>query len=668
VNAPEAGPDPRQELNRRREWLAGAFATGGALEGALPGFRPRPGQEEMALAVFDAIVTRGTLVAEAGTGTGKTLAYLLPALAAGGKVLVCAATRALQDQIFRKDLPAARAAWDTPLRVALLKGRQNYVCRLRLERTRESGMLRSRAEVEDLAAIARFADRSESGDRGELESVPEGASIWPAVTSTRDNCLGAQCTRFEECFVVRARRRAQAADVVVVNHHLLLADMSLRETGESELLPRADTLVVDEAHHLARIAAEFFGEDWSLQEAIELGADARRIGLQSARDGAPWVDLCRSLERAARDVRLALAPAGSALRARQAWEPALRDGAAGECIEALLAALASISTALESNRGREDELDLLGPRTLALRGRIEPWREPLGEGSDCVQWVALTQSGARFHATPLRCDDAFARAREARPQAWIFTSATLTSAGRFGPFVEALGLQGCTTRAWESPFDFARQGLLYLPLDMPQVNAPGFGEQVAACAWPLVRASHGRAFVLCSTLRAVADVARFLRGRIGEEGSALRVHVQGEAPRLALLDRFRDGEPSVLVGSMSFWEGIDVRGEALSLVVIDKLPFAPPDDPLVAARIARLREQGRNPFSEYQLPETITMLRQGAGRLLRDAGDRGVLCVLDGRLLARSYGKTILASLPPFRRTRSEEEACEFLRAAPDPA
>jgi ATP-dependent DNA helicase DinG len=664
---PQPATQAQAELAGRRHWLARAFAAGGALEGSLPGFLPRDGQAEMALAVFDAIATRGTLVAEAGTGTGKTLAYLLPALAAGGKVLVCAGTRALQDQIFHKDLPAARAAWGEPVKAAILKGRQNYVCHLRLERTRESGMLRSRFEVEDLAAIARFAARSDTGDRGELAEVPEGATIWPMVTSTRENCLGAQCPRFEECFVVRARRRAQAADIVVVNHHLLLADMALRETGESELLPRADTLVVDEAHHLARIAAEFFGEDWSLPEVIELGADAQRIGLQSAMDGAAWVDLARAVERAARDVRLAFGAAGAPARARQSWGADLQQGEVGRHVAALDDTLAALAAALDANRGRETELDLLGPRAAALRGRIAAWRAgESGESAapeEVVRWVSLTQAGARFHTTPLRCDDAFARAREGRSQAWILTSATLTAAGRFDPFVEALGLQGCTTRAWESPFDFARQGLLYLPREMPQVNTPDFAGQVAASAWPLVRASHGRAFVLCSTLRGVAEVARHLRADIAREHSTVRVLVQGEAPRLALLERFRSGEPSVLVGSVSFWEGIDVRGEALSLVVIDKLPFAPPDDPLVAARIARLRSLGRNPFRDYQLPEAITLMRQGAGRLLRDATDRGVLCVLDGRLLGKSYGRTILASLPPFPITREEEEACAFLRA-----
>jgi ATP-dependent DNA helicase DinG len=655
---------------RLRAAVAGAFAEAGILAATLAGFRRRPAQEQMALAVFDAIVERGTLAAEAGTGTGKTLAYLVPALLAGGRVLIAAGTRTLQDQIFDKDLPAACRALDVRATTAILKGRQNYVCRLRLERTVAAGTLATLEDVQALQQVRQFAAVSRSGDRAELTALGEGAAIWPAVTSTRDNCLGTECAHFEDCFVVRARRQALAADIVVVNHHLLLADMALREASDSELLPSADVVIVDEAHHLARVAAEFFGDGWSVQQLSELGADVRRIGLQAAPDGAPWVDLVRALENAARAARLRLAEAGAQRGMRQSYEAlagARWSGASAlpAAIAALDQALESIAAALASNEGREPELDLLAPRLQRLRRVMQPWYQPSAEGGDdaagVVRWVSATAQGAQFHATPLSCAESFARARSQREQAWVLTSATLTTAGRFEPFLDELGLAGATARRWESPFDFARQALLYLPASMPNPQSEQFPEQVADAAWPVLLASRGRAFVLCSTLRAVARVARRMEELMRETGERLPLLVQGESSRSAMLAEFRRVGNAVLIGSVSFWEGIDVRGDALSVVVIDKLPFAPPDDPVVAARIRQMRASGRNAFREFQLPYALTLLRQGAGRLIRGDTDRGVLMILDERLFSRSYGKTVLASLPPFTVTRSEEEACGFL-------
>ncbi len=665
VQAP-AGFDAVQ---RCRETVLAAFAADGALAGGIKGFRQRDSQREMALAVFDAIVQRTTLAAEAGTGTGKTLAYLVPALLAGGKVLISAGTKTLQDQIFDKDLPAVSRALGLTVDSAILKGRQNYVCRLRLERTQESGMLGSLDDVRALQHVVRFARLSESGDRAELAEVAETSAIWPAVTSTRDNCLGSECAHFETCYVVRARRRALAADVVVVNHHLLMADMALREETDTELLPNADVVIVDEAHHLTRIAADFFGQGWSLQQLVELGADVLRIGLQHARDGASWPDLVRAVEAAARSVRLCLAEAGLAPRARAAYERVARDGAVPAAVAVLDESLAVLQAALQQNAGRETELDLLSPRTARLRDLLAVWkRTPFADDGtappDVVLWVAATTHGAQFHATPLSCADAFARARQERSQAWILTSATLTTGQRFDPFLRELGLPGATALRWDSPFDFPRQALLYLPSPMPNPQDADFGALVAEAAWPVVQASRGRAFILCSTLRAVTRVSARLRELMLEAGDALPLLVQGDANRRSMLAEFRRLGNAVLVGSVSFWEGIDVRGDALSVVVIDKLPFAPPDDPLVAARIRQLQSQGRNAFRDFQLPHAITLLRQGVGRLIRDDGDRGVLMILDERLLSRSYGTTILASLPPFARTRSQEQACGFLAVA----
>lgn len=667
-----AAPEEEQCIAAVRRRVAAVFDRGGDLSGAIPGFVPRGSQREMALAILDAITERGTFVAEAGTGTGKTFAYLVPALLAGGKVLVSTATRALQDQVFRKDVAALTRALGLKLESALLKGRQNYVCLLRLARTEADGLLASRQDVVHLRAIGRFARVSASGDRSELAEVPENAPIWPAVTSTRDNCLGQECARFDECFVYKARRAAQAADLVVVNHHLFLADLALRDDAMRDFLPKVDTVILDEAHQLPKIAADFFGSGWTLAQLVDLAHDARALGLHAAADGAEWISLAQSIEAAGRHVRLALAERGLTPGARAALDRLRGVEQLHEEIRRVDAALAALAQAVQTNQGRDAELDALGPRITALRQAIGGWTGPdekpddESPGEENVRWVGLTAHGAQFQATPLVPGATFARLREEQPQAWILTSATLTLAGSFEPFLQEIGLPQAQSQRWDSPFDFARQALLYLPQAMPSPLASDFPELVADAAWPVITAAGGRTFVLCTTLRAVERVAERLRDHLARDGIELPLLVQGRSTRSALLEAFRKSGNAVLVGSVSFWEGIDVRGDALSLVVIDKLPFSPPDDPVVDARIRRLRALGRNPFLEYQLPQAVTLLKQGAGRLIRDETDRGVLMILDDRLLTKSYGRTVLASLPPFRRTRDEKEACAFFSAARD--
>jgi ATP-dependent DNA helicase DinG len=676
--APPQAADETARVAHARRRVAAAFTADGVLAGAVAGFVPRDSQREFALAVFDTIAERGTLIAEAGTGTGKTFAYLVPALIAGGKVLVSTGTKALQDQVFRKDLAALRTALDPSIDVALLKGRQNYVCLHRLERTEREGHLPARQDVIHLRAISQFARLSNTGDRAELGVVPENASVWPLVTSTRENCLGQQCPRFDDCFVYKARRAAQAADVVVVNHHLFLADLAMRDDSIGEFLPLADTVVLDEAHQLPKIAGDFFGTGFSLAQIGDLATDARAVGMQRAADGAAWVALTQALEQSVRVVRLALAEAGLSAGARVAMDRLPRRVRVAEALSEAERALGAIAGAIGANAGRDAELDALAPRTAALRAEVMSWIDVLtpsgfsrerdeaieaeegSAGGDWVRWINVSTHGAQFHATPLLPGETFTRLREQQSQAWILTSATLTLAERFDRFAAEIGLPHARTRRWESPFDFARQALLYLPLRMPSPQADDFAEQVADCAWPVIAACGGRAFVLCTTLRAVDRVAARLRARMERETSELPLLIQGTATRRALLDEFRRAGNAVLVGSVSFWEGIDVRGEALSLVVIDKLPFAPPDDPVVEARIRRLRALGRNAFTEFQLPQAVTLLQQGVGRLIRDERDRGVLMILDDRLLAKSYGRIVLASLPPFARTRDEAEACAF--------
>jgi len=663
--------DPaREDIAARRQQVAEAFAADGALARSVPGFVARPSQREMALAVFDAIVERGTLVAEAGTGTGKTFAYLVPSLLAGGKVLVSVGTKTLQDQIFDKDLQTVSRALQARTDAVLLKGRQNYICLHRLNRAVSDGLQETREAAGYVRLIERFARVSSSGDRAEMSTVPETAGIWHAVTSTQDNCLGADCPQFEPCFVYRARRRALAAQVVIVNHHLFLADMALRDERFGELLPSVDTVVLDEAHHLPRTGIEFFGEGWSLAQVTELAADALAAGLHSARDGAPWVDLTRSLEQAARAIRASLAQAGLAAGARIALDRLPERTELDAALGVLQQRAEHLHEALERNAGRDPELDLLAPRLQRLRALLQDWRaatlaphaaEAATDG--VVRWISASTSGAQFQATPLSIRDSFARARQRVAQAWIMTSATLTVASRFDAFLGEIGLSA-TTRRWDSPFDFAAQALLYLPDPLPSPNSEHFAEDVADAAWPVICASGGRAFVLCATLKAVERVATRLQRHMRDSGTEFPLLIQGQGTRRNLLQTYRGAAGAVLVGSISFWEGIDVRGDALSLVVIDKLPFAPPDDPLVQARIRKLRQEGRNPFIEFQLPQAVTLLKQGVGRLIRDEKDRGVLMILDGRLLSKSYGKTVLESLPPFALTRDQAAACGFFKGS----
>jgi ATP-dependent DNA helicase DinG len=466
--------------------------------------------------------------------------------------------------------------------------------------------------------------------------------------------------------VYRARRAAQAADVVVVNHHLFLADLALRDDAIREFLPSVDTVILDEAHQLPKIAADFFGEGWSLAQMNDLAQDTRAVGLAAgSAGGADWVALSQALEAAARALRLTLAQAGLQPGQRVALERVPRADQIAIGLTTLETALCALAAALQANAGRDPDLDALGNRSSTLARQVAVWGEvlqrPREDDDESVRWVAISAYGAQFQSTPLAPGEAFSRVREQQPQAWILTSATLTVGGRFEQFLNEIGLPHATARRWDSPFDFRRQGLLYLPRSMPSPAAADFPEAVADAAWPVIEASGGRAFVLCSTLRAVDRVAARLVERLRQAGCELPLLVQGTSTRPALLDAFRRAGNAVLVGSVSFWEGIDVRGEALSVVAIDKLPFAPPDDPVVEAQIRRLRALGHNPFTEYQLPQAVTLLKQGAGRLIRDERDRGVLMILDDRLRSRSYGKTVLASLPPFTLTHSLDDVLAFL-------
>jgi ATP-dependent DNA helicase DinG len=637
------------------------FGAGGPLGGAVGGFRPRQSQTEMAKAIAEAIATQTTLIAEAGTGTGKTFAYLVPALLWGGKVIVSTGTKNLQDQLFLRDIPTVRKALNAPVSIALLKGRANYACHFHLERTLQNGRMTSRDDVGYLREISRFMKTTKSGDKAELAKVPETAAIWNLVTSTRDTCLGAECQYYQDCFVMKARKEAQQADVVVVNHHLFFADVALKDNGVAELLPSANTIIFDEAHQLPDTATLFFGNTVSTSQVLELCRDVLAEGLSHARDGADWASVVAPVEYAARDLRLAFPQDVVRLSLNQIapsseFFPAL---------ERLREQFQSMLAVLETQAERAETIEQCRTRAIELGQQLDNWnaanpKKPAADAEPSVLWVEAFSSSLQLHQTPLSIAPIFNKQREGTPRTWIFTSATLAVKNDFHHFTEQMGLAGESAKTWPSPFDYVQQGLLYVPTNLPQPNAPGYTDAVLDCALPVIEAAGGRTFLLCTTIRAVNRAAERLREEFAQRNLPFPLMVQGEAGRTELLDRFRAAGNAVLIGSQSFWEGVDVRGEALSLVIIDKLPFAPPDDPVLAARIEVMEKRGLNGFMQHQLPEAIINLKQGAGRLIRDEGDRGVLMICDPRLISKPYGKRIWQSLPPFKRTRELAEVQAF--------
>jgi len=634
--------------------IAAIFDPQGPLARATPGYRFRPQQLEFAQAVAAAIESRTQLIAEAGTGTGKTFAYLAPALLSGGKVILYTGTKTLQDQVFERDLPLVRQALRVPVTVALLKGRANYVCHYHLARTASEGRLVSREDVRHLHRIRLFAQSSTSGDKAHLPDVPEGASVWPLVTSTRENCLGSECPHHRECFVLAARREALAADVVVVNHHLFFADVALRDEGLAELLPACNTVIFDEAHQLPDTATMFFGEQVTAGQLLDLARDANVEAGKNAADTSGFTLSADELTLAVRRFRLAVGLdtgklTRAQLKARGDFEPEL---------DALDQAVKRLRAELSLHAERSEGLANCAARAHELAGRLARWREQ--EDLEWIRWLDLTQTGWQLHASPLSVAEVFRAQVESGARAWIFTSATLAVRGDFSHFQNEMGLEAAAAACWESPFDYGHQALLYVPRELPEPNRPGHTQAVVEAALPAIRAANGGAFLLFTTLRALQRARLMLTEALEREGLALPVLVQGDAPRGELLARFREHGNAILLGSQSFWEGVDVRGEALSLVVIDKLPFAPPDDPVLAARLERLAQAGGNPFFDYQLPQAAISLKQGAGRLIRSETDRGVLMICDPRLVHKPYGKRLWQSLPPMRRTRERAEVESF--------
>jgi len=632
------------------------FSEQSPLATEVAAFRPRAQQREMALAVAEAIRDNAILVAEAGTGTGKTFAYLVPALLNGGKVIISTGTKNLQDQLFQKDLPMVRDALKAPVSVALLKGRSNYVCHYHLELAQSNGLFKTREDVKHLGKIVNYAKVTHSGDKSGLADVPENAPIWMHVTSTRDNCLGQECPSHKDCFVLKARKEAMEADIIVVNHHLFFADVMLRDEGVAELLPACNTVIFDEAHQLPETASLFFGESLSTSQLLDLAQDARLEAIASAKDFAPLPKACDELDKAARDLRLAFKKEGrlpaSAAEGFKEFPSALK---------ATSEKLAQLCDLLEKQAERSEGLENCWQRAQTLVQQLKQWRD--GDTPDQVRWLEVFHHSLQLNTTPLSIAEIFEKQIGGNARAWIFTSATLAVKQDFSHYQGEMGLLKAKTACWDSPFDYQRQGLLYVPQNLPEPNSEGYTEAVVQAALPLIEASKGRAFLLFTSLRAMQRAHEILQAEFDLRNWDYPLMLQGEGSRNELLSRFREHGNAVLLGSQSFWEGVDVRGEALSLVIIDKLPFAPPDDPVLSARIEQLKKQGHNAFMEYQLPRAIITLKQGAGRLIRDENDRGVLMICDPRIITKQYGKRVWQSLPPMKRTRDEAVAVEFFSA-----
>jgi ATP-dependent DNA helicase DinG len=645
-----------------------ALSADGPLGREDAAYLERDGQLRMAAAVAQAIEDRATLVVEAGTGVGKTFAYLVPVLLAGRRALVSTATKNLQDQLFYRDLPRLTTALGVPVSTALLKGRASYLCPYRMERARVEATFADRLAIRALSRIEVWAQSTTSGDLSELEGLDERSEVIPLVTSTRENCLGSECPKFAVCPLMKARRDAMAADVVVVNHHLFFADMALREGGVAELLPSVDVAVFDEAHQMVDIGVQFLGQTLATGQAIDLARDLVGAGLQQARGLAPWTELGAKLELLARELRLAAAgprahaTGGSgapAAGARRPWEQVEAEGLLPPALAALAAHCAALVETLEPMQDIGPDFTRLRSRADALRQMAVRFQGPAPEGQ--VRWADLTTHQARLVESPLDIGGPLGAQREAAPRAWIFASATLGDDDELSWFTEPAGLADARKLRVDSPFDYAAHSCVYVP---PRFAAPAdahHAQSVGRAAAHCAAALGGRTFVLTTTLRAMRAAAQALEAELAKLGVALEVLVQGALPKRAMLERFVRGR-SVLVGSQSFWEGIDVPGDALQCVLIDKLPFPPPNDPLIEARVKRLQAQGRDAFNDCFVAEAAVSLKQGAGRLIRTVTDRGLLVICDSRLHSARYGERLLAALPPMRRLDDGGQALAWLR------
>lgn len=653
--------------------LKDLFSEAGPISRSGSGYRFRSGQLALAESILQTLSQKQTLLAEAGTGVGKTFAYLVPLMLTAGKSIVSTATRHLQDQLYERDLPRIKSGLGVSIQTAVLKGRGNYLCLYRMERAKEQGRFQRPEDAHLFSEIVSFSGLTSTGDISECSAVPEQSPLWAMATSTRENCLGQQCPRLSECFVMAARQRAAEADLLIVNHHLLCADMALRDEGFGEILPSVDHVVIDEAHVLPEIATEFFSQSVSTQALSGLARDSLAIGLEHARDAASWPSLCGELERSLMEMRTLLAEDFHRDGPSKANFPQGRigwDQLSASDTQRWIAALSAVSKALSAlrevhsmNADRHAELARLAAFSVELHERLEAFQDNTSDAMD-IRWMEFSRYGITLRRTPFEIAARFQLEMARQPKSWIMLSATLAIAGRFDHFQRRLGLSDAVTLIAESPFDFQQQGLLLVPQDLPDPKSPDHISQLLqqAAIAELLGAVKGGVFILCTSHRAVGLAAQWATHWAASHPSR-QILVQGQAPRPVLIEQFRSHGAALLIGSHSFWEGVDVPGDALSLVLIDKLPFAPPDDPVLRARSKWCEAQGADAFSAIQVPEAAILLKQGVGRLIRSESDRGVVVIGDRRLAETGYGRRMLRSLPNFSRTRNTQEALQWLAA-----
>ncbi len=631
------------------------FSVKGQLSQSIQDYRVRQEQVDISVLIDEAITNKKRLIVEAGTGIGKTFAYLVPAFLSGGKIIISTATKNLQDQLFTKDIPMIRDALNVPVTLAMLKGRSNYLCHLRLENAMSEGAFMTKEDVTYLHLVNQHAKHSVDGDRSELDTIPESSSIWPQVTSTKENCLGQDCSFYKECFVMNARKKALAADVTIVNHHLFFADLNMKEEGISELLPKATTVIFDEAHQIPDIASIFFGKNVSTAQISEIVQDGYQIYLKHMKDVSDFETTLNDLEKVNKDFRLVFPRESN----RYPYQKISTFSRFDSAYEDLIKKLKKLIKLLAHHKDRDTEIEKYFDSANEILSNFDAWREDKDNNS--IKWVEVYSQSVQLNNTPLSIADMFAKHINNESTSWIFASATLAVKNNFDHFKNQLGLIDADSVSKESPFNYAEKALLFVPKAMPDANHENFNFAVVNQIYPFIKASKGRAFILCTTLKSMREIYTLLQDKIETDQLDYPIYLQGDGSRNHLLNKFREHGHAILIGSLSFWEGVDVKGDALSLVVIDKLPFFSPEDPVLAARIDKINQSGKNAFMEYQLPNAVITLKQGAGRLIRDEFDKGVLVICDTRIIEKAYGKRMWQSLPPFTRSRDDFEVIQFL-------
>ena len=633
------------------------FSKDGPLSKVISGYQIRPSQVAMSNLVDETILNQNSLVVEAGTGIGKTFAYLAPAMMKGETIIISTATKNLQDQLYNKDIPKIREALNIPIKVDLLKGRSNYVCQLKMEDSLINGQFLNKEDAVYLEKIKLFADHSKTGEISEVHDVPEFSTIWPMVTSTADHCLGQSCEFSKSCFFLKARKEALSSEVIIVNHHLFFADFVLKDEDISEILPKANTIIFDEAHQVPDIASIFFGKNFSTNELLYLMQDTQSIFDKFGKNKKKLLAISTVVIDEIKNVRNFFPTINQRIiyeKIKNITE--LEDHLIS--INENLIKLDKIFTLLDDQSPEQKKII---ERYANLKEKISPWL--IDKNNDYVYWLDIFSKSVQFNMTPFSVSESFEKFRDKNEISWIFTSATLAVNDNFDFFQNLLGLHETITKKLDSPFNFKDNACLYVPKNMPDPSTTIFNLTLIKKIFPLIDAANGRTFILSTSLKAMKEISALLKDLFNEKKVEIPIFTQGEDSKKVLIDRFKSHGNAVLIGSMSFWAGIDVRGSSLSLVIIDKLPFQSPGDPVFESKINRLKNLGENPFMTFQLPQAIILLKQGAGRLIRDQADKGVLMICDPRIIDKPYGKRIWKSLPTFKRTRQEIDVTNFLKS-----